>query len=342
MPVGVVLMVIDVLLENACGVGASDLHIRCGAIPMMRVDGALVKCGTDILRQAVVESFLCTVLSPEELATLQQLVEVDGAFTSSQGRWRFNAYHFMNGIGISLRRLPLTVPPLEHLGLPEVVGRFAQLSRGLVLITGATGSGKSTTAAALLDVINRTQASHIVTIEDPIEYVHESQCSLVSQREVGTHTHSFSHALRSALREDPDVIFVGEMRDLETIRLALQAAETGHLVISTLHTASAAKTIARVVDVFPAEQQSMVKMMLAEAVEGIVSQELIARAGGGRVVVSEVLIATPGVRSLIRDGKTHQLEHVMQTSSGSGMQTRETALRTLRARGLLGSEEIAG
>jgi twitching motility protein PilT len=322
--------------------GASDLHLRSGDIPMVRVDGALVKCGTEIISEAGVQNFLCNVLSSDELATLKQRVEVDGAFTSSHGRWRFNVYHFMHGVGLSLRRLPLTVPALGQLGLPEAVGQFAHLNRGLVLITGATGSGKSTTAAALLDVINRSSESHIVTIEDPIEYVHESVRSLVSQREVGTHTKSFSQALRSALREDPDVIFVGEMRDLETVRLTLQAAETGHLVISTLHTAGAAKTVARVVDVFPAEQQAMVRMMFAEAVEGIVSQELVVCNGGGRVVVSEVLVATSSVRSLIRDGKTHQLEHVMQTSSGVGMQTREASLRSLRARGLLGSEEFAG
>jgi twitching motility protein PilT len=222
-----------------------------------------------------------------------------------------------------------------------VLEQFSRLDRGLVLITGATGSGKSTTAAAILDTINRHEASHIVTIEDPIEFVHESQRSLVSQREVGVHTASFSHALRAALREDPDVIFVGEMRDLETVRLALQAAETGHLVISTLHTASAAKTITRIIDVFPAEQQPQVRMILSEAVEGIVSQELVVAPGRGRVVVSEVLVATPSVRALIRDGKTHQLEHVMQTSSGAGMQTREACLRLLRSRGVFGSEEFA-
>ena len=321
-------MVLDRLLEAACVLGASDLHIRSGAIPMGRVNGGLVRCGTEVLSQRQVDEFLSEILSREESTTFGGRVEADGAFTSSQGRWRFNAFHFMKGIGISLRRLPLKVPALEQLGLPEVVGQFARLERGLVLITGATGSGKSTTAAAILDEINRRDASHIVTIEDPIEFVHESQRSLVSQREVGTHTASFSHALRAALREDPDVIFVGEMRDLETVRLALQAAETGHLVISTLHTASAAKTISRIIDVFPAEQQSQVRLILAEALEGVVSQELVVTAGG-RAVVSEVLVATPSVRALIRDGKTHQLEHVMQTSRGVGMQTREVALRSL-------------
>ena len=333
-------MVFNRLLKDACDIGASDLHLRCGSIPMVRIDGALVKLGVEILSQAEVERFLLEVLSPEESAKWKQRIEVDGAFSSIEGRWRFNAYHLRDKVGVALRRLPLEPPPLEQLGLPAVVGRFANLSRGLVLVTGATGSGKSTTAAALLDTINRHQPSHIITIEDPIEYVHESRCSLVSQREVGTHTSSFSHALRSALREDPDVIFVGEMRDLETMRLALQAAETGHLVISTLHTSSAAKTISRVVDVFPAEQQAIIRMMLAESIEGIVSQELVARSGGGRVVVSEVLVATPGVRSLIRDGKTHQLEHVMQTSSEVGMQTRETSVRSLRARGLLDAGEV--
>jgi twitching motility protein PilT len=328
-------MVLDGLLQSDCQMGGSDLHVRAGNVPVVRVDGSLVPSGIGAISQAEVEEFLSSVLAPEALAAYSKRVEVDSAFTSAHGRWRCNVYHTMNGVGLSLRRLPLTVPSLDHLGLPEVVREFTHLSRGLVLITGATGSGKSTTAAALLDTINQEQARHILTIEDPIEYVHSPKRSLVSQREVGTHTASFPQALRSALREDPDVLFVGEMRDLETIRLALQAAETGHLVISTLHTASAAKTIARVVDVFPAEQQGMVRMILAEAIEGIVSQELIPRVGGGRVVVSEVLTAPPGVRALIRDGKTHQLEHVMQTSSGAGMQTREASLRGLRARGVV-------
>lgn len=328
-------MLFDELLDLACDAQASDMHLSSGVAPILRVGGGLERCAAASLTPTLIKDYVSRIFSNDDVAAFQRGVEVDGAFSTLHGRWRAHAYHNSQGGAISLRRLPLYVPALEELGLPEVVRRMTSLERGLVLITGPTGSGKSTTAASMLGRINQNDARHIVTIEDPIEFLHQSKRSLVSQRQVGAHTASFADALRAALREDPDVIFVGEMRDLETIRLALQAAETGHLVISTLHTSSASKTIARIIDVFPAEQQAHVRAVLSETLEGVIAQELVPAVGKGMVVVSEVLVATPAVRSVIRDGKTHQLDNIMQTSLGVGMQSREACLRSLQSAGMI-------
>lgn len=326
-------MIIEEIVARAVSRDASDLHIVEGELPRVRVSGALVGLPGERVTTDHFVMFMHALLSEGERDALNRGVEVDTACAVGNGRWRVHAYLQRRGRALSMRRIPGRPPALETLGLPESVARFCGARRGLVLITGPTGSGKSTTAAALIDQIAKRDPKHIVTIESPIEFVFESERALVSQREVGTHVATCAHALRAALREDPDVIFVGEMRDLETIQLALIAAETGHLVISTLHTSSAAQTIARIVDVFPAEQQPQVRNALSETLEGIVAQELVVNRRGGRSVVSEVLIATPAVRALIREGKTHHVEHVLQTSAGSGMMTREMSLRGLQERG---------
>lgn len=329
---------IEEILRIVSASNASDVHLHSGKIPVVRVNGALSPHGCDVIRSESILEFLSLVVPRELCDSFASLREIDSAFSMVGHRWRLHAYHAEHGVGVALRRLPCVVPCLHELGLPEVVQRFIALRQGLVLVTGATGSGKSTTAAAILRLIGDSRACHIVTIEDPIEYLHNSSTCLVSQRQVGAHTGSFSQALRAALREDPDVILVGEMRDLETVRLALQAAETGHLVISTLHTSGAARAVSRVIDVFPPEQQSLVRTILSETVEAIISQELVPSKRGGMALVCEVLVGAPSVRALIRDGKFHQLEHVMQTSAEMGMQTRARSVERLRAAGVVGSE----
>jgi twitching motility protein PilT len=326
-------MIIEEIVAQAVSRDASDLHLVEGEPPRARVAGALEELDRERVSADRFTTFLHSLLSERERDALTGGVEVDTACAVGNERWRVHAYLQRRGRALSMRRIPSRPSALETLGLPESVARCSLVRRGLVLITGPTGSGKSTTAAALIDQITKRDPKHIVTIEHPIEFVFESERALVSQREVGTHVASWAHALRAALREDPDVIFVGEMRDLETIQLALVAAETGHLVISTLHTSSAAHTIARIVDVFPAEQQPQVRAALAETLEGIVAQELVVNRRGGRSVVSEVLIATPAVRALIREGKAHHVDHVLQTSAGSGMVTREMSIRGLQERG---------
>lgn len=331
-------MVLERILDVACAEDASDIHLRAGMPPALRVDGVVEVLAHELLSEDDLLSFLSRVVTKEGLDAFLARREIDGAFSTSHGRWRLHAYHSERGAGVALRRLPKVVPSLDELGLPSVVRDLVTREQGLILVTGATGSGKSTSAAAMLSLIGHSRSSHIVTIEDPIEYLFDLPRGIVSQREVGKHTCSFAQALRAALREDPDVIFVGEMRDLETTRLALQAAETGHLVISTLHTGGAAKTVSRIVDVFPAEQQSLVRAILAETVEAIISQELIPTSLGKRVLVPEVLIGTPAARALIRDGKFHQIEHLMHTSLDVGMQTRARAVETLRRAGLVNSD----
>lgn len=331
-------MILDSIITTLHAARASDIHLCTGVPPITRVHGVLQRADGEVLTTSVLKEFVSTVVSRDTYERFVGGEEIDGAFSSSYGRWRLHAYHFERGVGVALRRLPNDIPSGEDLGLPPIVRDLVKLHQGLVLVTGATGSGKTTTAAAMLNLIIQTQACHVVTIEDPIEYLFAPSLGVITQREVGRHTASFSQALRSALREDPDVIFVGEMRDLETMRLALQAAETGHLVISTLHTMGAAKAVSRVIDVFPSDQQPLIRSVVADTLEGIVSQELVPSASGGMVLIPEVLIGTPAVRALIREGRFHQLEHVMQTSLDVGMQTRARSISMLHAQGRLALE----
>jgi len=321
------------LLAEVVRLGASDLHLSAGEPPWVRVDGRLRRLGAEPLPPQRVRELLDALpggrrARPGGAADFAiELPEL--------GRFRVNVYDHERGAAAALRRVPAEPPALGSLCLPSVVADLCERERGLVLVTGPTGSGKSTTLAAMVDAINHSRDGHVLTLEDPIEFVHASRRCLVTQREVGRHAGSFSEALRSALREDPDVILVGEMRDLETIALTLTAAETGHLVLGTLHSRSAAKTIDRIVDVFPADQQRHVRAMLAESLEGVLAQTLVPRRGGGRVAAVEVLIGTPAVRNLIREGKAHQLPSVMQTSQRSGMQTLAQAIAELKRASLV-------
>jgi twitching motility protein PilT len=287
-----------------------------------------------------VSELVNSIMSPEQRRHFESEHEVDfSCELSGQGRFRVNVFMQSRGPGAVLRAIPTKIPSLESLNLPPVLKELCDRERGLVLVTGPTGSGKSTTLAAMIDLINETWNGHILTIEDPIEFVHKSKRCLVNQREVGPHTGSFANALRSALREDPDVILIGEMRDLETISLALTAAETGHLVFGTLHTSSAPKTVDRVIDVFPAGQQAQIRTMLSESLEAVVSQTLLKKKGGGRVAACEILVAVPAIRNLIREGKLHQIPSMMQTGQRVGMQSLDMALADLVKRGLVDRTE---
>jgi len=319
-------------LQQVLFTGASDLHITANAAPMLRVDGGLSPvAGASVWGPEKVRSALVSLLSPDQLARFEEHLELDLAYTlSASARFRVNMYQQRGAIGAAFRLIPTTIKTLEQLGVPESVGRFATLPRGLVLVTGPTGSGKSTTLAALIDLVNRTRADHIVTVEDPIEFMHGNKRSLVNQREVGHDTHSFAAALKHVLRQDPDVILVGEMRDLETISVALTAAETGHLVFATLHTQSAASTIDRVIDVYPPHQQDQVRTQLSATLQGVVSQTLVKKAqGNGRVVATEVLVTTPAISNLVREGKSYQITSAMQAGRELGMHTMDQHLAAL-------------
>jgi len=319
-------------LQQVLFTGASDLHITANAAPMLRVDGGLSPvAGASIWNADKVRAALTSLLSPDQLARFEEHLELDLAYTlSASARFRVNMYQQRGAIGAAFRLIPTTIKTLEQLGVPSSVGRFATLPRGLVLVTGPTGSGKSTTLAALIDLVNRTRADHIVTVEDPIEFMHGNKRSLVNQREVGNDTHSFAAALKHVLRQDPDVILVGEMRDLETISVALTAAETGHLVFATLHTQSAASTIDRVIDVYPPHQQDQVRVQLSATLQGVVSQTLVKKAqGNGRVVATEVLVTTPAISNLIREGKSYQITSGMQAGKELGMHTMDQHLAEL-------------
>jgi twitching motility protein PilT len=311
---------------------ASDLHLTVNAPPMIRVDGALRPAGSTEpwLRDKVLAA-LGSLLTSEQHAIFEAELELDFAYTlSANARFRVNYYQQRGSIGGAFRLIPTEIKQLKDLGVPDRIGEFAKLPRGLVLVTGPTGSGKSTTLAALIDLVNRTRADHIVTVEDPIEFLHAHQKSLVNQREVGNDTHSFAAALKHVLRQDPDVILIGELRDLETVSVALTAAETGHLVFATLHTQDAAQTIDRVIDVFPPHQQGQVRSQLAGVLQGVVCQALVKRASGhGRVVATEVLVVTPAIANLIREGKTYQVPSMMQAGRGLGMHTMDQHLAEL-------------
>ncbi|WP_304993869.1 type IV pilus twitching motility protein PilT [Cryobacterium sp. TMT1-21] len=317
-------------LAQVLDLNASDLHITVGAAPSIRVDGGLRPIeGSSVWMGDKVTSALYSILSPKQRAQFEEELELDFAYTAGGARFRVNYYYQRNSIGGAFRLIPREIKPLKELGIPESVGHFSTLARGLVLVTGPTGSGKSTTLAALIDLVNRTRADHIVTVEDPIEFLHKHRKSLVNQREVGHDTKSFAAALKHVLRQDPDVILIGELRDLETISVALTAAETGHLVFATLHTQSAAQTIDRVIDVFPPHQQGQVRAQLAATLQGVVCQTLVKKVGGGRVVATEVLVTTSAVANLIREGKTYQIASSMQAGRALGMHTMDQHLADL-------------
>ncbi len=332
---------IELLLEEVVKKKASDLHIQVGLPPMLRVDGKLIPVqGQDALTEDVVESLVFSILDEDQKQILLKDKEFDFSFAFGDlGRFRVNAFHERGNMAAALRLIPNEIRTIEQLGLPPVINKFAQHPRGLVLVTGPTGSGKSTTLAALVDKINSERADHIITIEDPIEYTHKSKKSVVAQREVHYDTFSFSAALRSTLREDPDVVLIGEMRDLETIASAITIAETGHLVFATLHTNSASQSIDRMIDVFPPHQQPQIRAQLSNILMAICSQRLIPSIGGGRVAAAEILIATPAVRNIIREGKTHQLEAVIQTGAEFGMQSMDKTLVSLIHSGTITYDE---
>ena len=319
-------------LNEVLLLGASDLHLTSGAAPMIRIDGGLRPIeGAPVWSRDRVAHALLSILTPQQRETFESQLELDLAYTVSlNARFRVNLYQQRGAIGGAFRLIPTEIKELAALGIPAVVNRFATLPRGLVLVTGPTGSGKSTTLAALVDLVNSTRSDHIVTIEDPIEFLHTNKKSLVNQREVGSDTHSFANGLKHVLRQDPDVILIGELRDLETISVALTAAETGHLVFATLHTQSASQTIDRVIDVFPPHQQGQVRAQLAATLQGVVCQTLVKRAtGGGRAVATEVMMATPAIANLIREAKTYQIPSAMQAGRGLGMHTMDQHLAEL-------------
>ncbi|HEH8661421.1 TPA: type IV pilus twitching motility protein PilT [Pseudomonas aeruginosa] len=332
-------MDITELLAFSAKQGASDLHLSAGLPPMIRVDGDVRRINLPPLEHKQVHALIYDIMNDKQRKDFEEFLETDFSFeVPGVARFRVNAFNQNRGAGAVFRTIPSKVLTMEELGMGEVFKRVSDVPRGLVLVTGPTGSGKSATLAAMLDYLNNTKYHHILTIEDPIEFVHESKKCLVNQREVHRDTLGFSEALRSALREDPDIILVGEMRDLETIRLALTAAETGHLVFGTLHTTSAAKTIDRVVDVFPAEEKAMVRSMLSESLQSVISQTLIKKIGGGRVAAHEIMIGTPAIRNLIREDKVAQMYSAIQTGGSLGMQTLDMCLKGLVAKGLISRE----
>ncbi len=318
---------------------ASDLHLSAGVPPMIRVDGDIKRINMPALTHKEVNSMVYDIMNDKQRKAYEEYFETDFSFEIPKlARFRVNAYNQMRGSGAVFRIIPSEILTLDDLGAPAIFKDISMQPRGIVLVTGPTGSGKSTTLAAMVDYINDNKPDHILTIEDPIEFVHESKKSLINQREVHRDTLGFSEALRSALREDPDVILVGELRDLETIRLALTAAETGHLVFGTLHTSSAVSTVDRIIDQFPADQQAQIRIMLSESLRAVIAQVLCKKIGGGRVGAYEVLITKPAVSNLIREGKTAQIGNVMQTGSTEGMQTLEDVLNDFVARGWIGYE----
>ena len=329
-------MDITELLAFSAKQGASDLHLSSGLPPMIRVDGDVRRINLPAMDHKQVHALIYDIMNDKQRKDYEEFLETDFSFeVPGVARFRVNAFNQNRGPGAVFRTIPSKVLTMEDLSMGEIFKKIADVPRGLVLVTGPTGSGKSTTLAAMLDYINSNKYQHILTVEDPIEFVHESKKCLVNQREVHRDTLGFNEALRSALREDPDIILVGEMRDLETIRLALTAAETGHLVFGTLHTTSAAKTIDRIVDVFPAEEKSMVRSMLSESLQAVVSQTLLKKIGGGRVAAHEIMIGTPAIRNLIREDKVAQMYSAIQTGGAQGMQTLDACLKNLLAKGMI-------
>lgn len=329
-------MNIQELLTFSVKQRASDLHISAGLPPLIRVDGDIRRINVEDMDHKFVHGLIYDVMTDKQRKDYEEHMECDFSFEiPGLARFRVNAFVQNRGAGAVFRTIPSKIQSMDQLGMGDVFKKICENPRGLVCVTGPTGSGKSTTLAAMVDFINANRYEHILTIEDPIEFVHQSQKSLINQREVHRDTHSFNAALRSALREDPDIILVGELRDLETIRLALTAAETGHLVFATLHTTSAAKTIDRIVDVFPAAEKGMVRSMLSESLMAVISQTLLKRVGGGRLAAHEIMIGTPAIRNLIREDKIAQMYSAMQTGSQFGMQTLDQHLKSLVQKGLV-------
>lgn len=332
---------IEILLEEVVRRKASDLHLQVGLPPMLRIDGQLSAIqNVNKLDQKTVEELVFSLLEEDQKKILLRDKEFDFSFAFGDlGRFRVNAFHERGNLTAALRLIPNEIRSIQALGLPPVLSKFTEFPRGLVLVTGPTGSGKSTTLAAMIDKINKEHAKHIITVEDPIEYTYKSEKSLIAQREVHYDTFSFSTALRSALREDPDVVLIGEMRDLETIAAAITIAETGHLVFATLHTNSCSQSIDRMVDVFPPHQQQQVRAQLGNIIMAICSQRLVPALAGGRVAAAEILIATPAVRNIIREGKNYQLEAVIQTGAEFGMQSMDRTLVNMIHGGTISYDE---
>lgn len=332
-------MDIKELLTYAVKKNASDLHLSAGLPPMLRVDGEMETIEGPALDHNAVQGLVYSIMNDRQKKQYESNFETDFSFElTGLSRFRVNVFTQLRGAGCAFRTIPEKAATLDELGAPPIFKEICNNTRGIVLVTGPTGSGKSTTLSGMIDYINNTRTDHILTIEDPIEFVHTSKKSLINQREVGQHTLGFSEALRSALREDPDVILVGEMRDLETIRLALTAAETGHLVFATLHTSSAAKTIDRVIDVFPGEEKDMVRGMLSESLRAVIAQTLMRKIGGGRVAAYEIMLCTPAIRNLIREGKIAQMYSTIQTGRAVGMQTLDQCLQEMVQKNIISKE----
>lgn len=335
-------MDITELLAFSVKNNASDLHLTAGLPPIIRVDGEMRKLNVPALDHKQVHSLVYEIMNDKQRKEYEENLEVDFSFeVKDLSRFRVNAFIQNRGAAAVLRTIPSRVLTLDDLGAPAIFKDIINQPTGIVLVTGATGSGKSTTLAAMIDHINTHKREHILTIEDPIEFVHDNKLCVINQREVHRDTHSFSNALRSALREDPDVILVGELRDLETIRLAISAAETGHLVFATLHTNSAPKTIDRIIDVFPAEEKAMVRSMLSESLRAVISQTLLKKIGGGRVAAHEIMVGIPAIRNLIREDKVPQMYSVIQTGQSHGMQTMDQCLQRLVATGVITQQDAA-
>jgi len=332
---------IDAFLKIMNENKASDLHLAAGSQPIMRVSGELKQLEYKVLPHEALKALLAEIADPEKFKMFEDTGDLDFAYeVPGLARYRVNFFNQRYGISAVFREIPSKIMTIDELGLPQVLRKLATLDKGMVLVTGPTGSGKSTTLAAIIDHVNKIRKDHIITIEDPIEFVHQSRGCHISYREISTHTRSFATALRAALREDPDIILVGEMRDLETISLALEAAATGHLVFSTLHTQSATKTVDRVIDVFPHDQQSQIRVTLSETLKAVVSQTLLKRKDGqGRCAALEIMIATPAVANLIREGKTYQLASTIQTGKKMGMQSLDDAIMELLQKKMIEPEE---
>jgi len=335
-------MEITELLAFAQKNKSSDLHLVAGKEPMVRIDGGLRPIKTGDINSDTVKAMIYSIMSEEQRSEYEAEKEIDFAIAfGEESRFRVNAYTTTTGAAAAFREIPTKIPSLEQLNAPEIFKKFAEFERGMLLVTGPTGSGKSTTLAAIINHMNETMDAHILTVEDPVEFVHGKKKALINHREVGRHTKSFTRALKSALREDPDAILVGEMRDHETISLALTAAETGHLVLGTLHTSSAAKTVDRIIDVFPSGDKEMVRAMIAGSLQAVISQVLLKRKGGGRAAAHEILVGTSAVRNLIRENKIPQIYSMIQVGQRHGMQTMEDSMRALVEKGIVDPSEVA-